>query len=366
MKILLLGEYSNVHWTLAQGLRALGHSVWVASNGDRFKNYQRDIDISRRSNRPIDSLQYGYRLWQQFKQFKGFDVVQIINPFFLDLRADKNLLAFNYLKKHNGKVFMGAFGNDAYWLQACLDSKTFRYSEFDIPGLTDRIDAAKELISIWTNKDKVRVNQQIAEKSDGIIACLYEYYAAYKPHFGDKTVYIPAPINTAEIAFKKRGRTPSQVAFFIGIQKSRNEIKGTDILYKCLKEVAARYPHKCVINYAESIPYNQYIDMRNNSDVLLDQLYSYTPGMNALTAMAQGLVVVGGGEPEMYALLNEPINHPIVNVLPNENDVIQKLENVMLNQPEIGRLSVDSRLFVEQHHHYIKVAQQYVDAWGGL
>lgn len=34
MKILLLGEYSNVHWTLAEGLRQLGHEVTVASNGD--------------------------------------------------------------------------------------------------------------------------------------------------------------------------------------------------------------------------------------------------------------------------------------------------------------------------------------------
>ena len=29
MKILLIGEYSNVHWTLSQGLRALGHEVTV-------------------------------------------------------------------------------------------------------------------------------------------------------------------------------------------------------------------------------------------------------------------------------------------------------------------------------------------------
>ena len=47
MKILLLGEYSNVHNTLAEGLRALGHKVVVASNGDFWKNYPRDIDLSR-------------------------------------------------------------------------------------------------------------------------------------------------------------------------------------------------------------------------------------------------------------------------------------------------------------------------------
>ena len=39
MKILLLGEYSNVHNTLAKGLRELGHKVTVASDGDGWKDY---------------------------------------------------------------------------------------------------------------------------------------------------------------------------------------------------------------------------------------------------------------------------------------------------------------------------------------
>ena len=47
MKILLIGEYSNVHATLAEGLRALGHKVMVLSNGDFWKDYPRDIDLVR-------------------------------------------------------------------------------------------------------------------------------------------------------------------------------------------------------------------------------------------------------------------------------------------------------------------------------
>lgn len=51
MKILLIGEYSNVHNTLAKGLRELGHEVCVISNGDFWKNYPRDIDASRNPER---------------------------------------------------------------------------------------------------------------------------------------------------------------------------------------------------------------------------------------------------------------------------------------------------------------------------
>lgn len=45
MRILLLGEYSNVHATLAKGLKALGHEVVLASDGDGWKNYVRDVDF---------------------------------------------------------------------------------------------------------------------------------------------------------------------------------------------------------------------------------------------------------------------------------------------------------------------------------
>ena len=35
MKILLIGEASNLHWTLAEGLRANGHTVTVVSHDNR-------------------------------------------------------------------------------------------------------------------------------------------------------------------------------------------------------------------------------------------------------------------------------------------------------------------------------------------
>ncbi|KAA3688480.1 glycosyltransferase family 1 protein, partial [Bacteroides salyersiae] len=57
MKILLLGEFSNLHWTLAEGLRKLGHEVCVVSNGDRWRNYQRDISLTRQSDSILDGIQ---------------------------------------------------------------------------------------------------------------------------------------------------------------------------------------------------------------------------------------------------------------------------------------------------------------------
>ena len=95
MRILLLGEFSNVHATLALGLRKLGHDVVVASDGDEWKNYPRDIDLHRPSLKKWDSLRYFLRLNRQFKDFKGFDIVQLINPIFVPLKAERHQSFFH-------------------------------------------------------------------------------------------------------------------------------------------------------------------------------------------------------------------------------------------------------------------------------
>jgi glycosyltransferase involved in cell wall biosynthesis len=101
----------------------------------------------------------------------------------------------------------------------------------------------------------------------------------------------------------------------------------------------------------------------NHSDVLLDQLYSYTPAMNALLAMAKGLIVVSGGEPENYEILGETELRPIINVQPTEESVYHELEELVLHPERMEQLSRDSVHYIKKHHDHLKVAQQYIDFW---
>lgn len=361
MKILLIGEYSNVHWTLSQGLRALGHEVTVLSDGDGWKNYPRDLDLKRSSYNHLGGIRYMLHLYHLLPRLRGYDVVQLINPMFLELKAERMLPIYKYLRKHNGRIFLGAYGMDRYWVQAGCDCKSFRYSDFNM-GSTLRQSAEITLwIEEWIQGSKGKLNQYIAEDCDGIIAGLYEYWVSYHPHFSHKTTFIPFPINLEEIQPMCR-KADGKVKCFIGIQKHRSVYKGTDIMLSALEEVARLYPN-CEIVKAESVPYAQYQNMMNDSDLLLDQLYSYTPAMNGLLAMAKGLVLVGGGEPEAYDLMEEKTLRPIINVQPNREDVIKKLSEIMENPEVLPSLSEMSRKFIQKHHDHIKVAQSYINFW---
>ena len=135
------------------------------------------------------------------------------------------------------------------------------------------------------------------------------------------------------------------------------------MMYPVLKEMQKKYPDQCRITEAIDAPYAIYQKLMDDADVQLDQLYSYTPSMNSLLAMAKGVIVLGGGEEENYEIINEKELRPIINVYPSEEDIFQKLEYIVLNKERIPELSAQSIEYVRKHHNYVKVAQQYVDFW---
>lgn len=232
-----MGEYSNVHATLAEGLRQLGHQVTVLSNGDFWKNYPRDIDLVRKPGK-WGGIAYMARLYALLPKLRGYDVVQLINPMFLELKAERILPVYRYLKRHNGKIILGGFGMDYYWVSGCCNDKPLRYSDFNMgEPLRTNADALKERKD-WLGTEKERLNRIIAGECNGIVTGLYEYWACYHPKFPAKTTFIPLPIKPHDL--EPVQEDSDKVRIFIGINRSRSEYKGTDIMLKAAQAIAEK------------------------------------------------------------------------------------------------------------------------------
>ena len=364
MKILLLGEYSNMHNTIAEGLRELGHTVTVASNGDFWKNYPRDIDLQRTMTK-WGTVNFLWRLLKALPKMRGYDVVQIINPVFVEVTPKYIYPIYKYLRKHNRSMFMCACGMDYYWVKESLNG-AFRYGDFNIGKEKRSSSEIDGYIQDYLYGPKKDLTKYIAKDCDGIISALYENDVCYRPEYAYKLEFIPEPINLGKITPRLPHPETDKTRFFIGIQKTRSEYKGTDVMYRCLLRLAEKYPDKVDIVKVESVPYVEYCRLMDTSDVLLDQLYSYTPSMNSLLAMAKGLVLVGGGEEENYEILGETELRPIVNVLPNEDDVYAKLEALVLNPEDVKKRQDESVIYIKRYHDHLKVAKQYVDFWNKI
>lgn len=364
MKILLIGEYSNVHWTLAEGLRKLGHKVTVLSNGDFWKDYPRDISLVRKGGK-IGGIAYLVRLLMLLPRLRGYDIVQLINPMFLELKAKRIIHIYKYLRRHNRHIILGGYGMDYYWVNTCCTKMPLRYSDFNIDNkLRTNADALNERHD-WLGTDKEELNRFIANDCEHIITGLYEYDVCYKAAFPNKTTFIPFPIVCKKnLLCKKTGN--GKVRIFIGVNRTRSEYKGTDIMLKAARDIEKKYPDKMELVVAESVPFEKYKTMTDGADAILDQLYSYTPAMNALEAMSKGIVCIGGGEEESYELLGETKLRPIVNVKPCYESVYHELEKLVNDPEKLHKMQIESMEYIKKYHNYIKVAQKYQDIYLSL
>lgn len=371
MRILLLGEYSNVHNTLAGGLRELGHEVTVASNGDFWRDYSRDINLARDMG-ITGTVSFLYRLLLALPKMRGYDIVQLINPVFLELKAERLYRIFDYLKRHNGKVVLLAAGDDYYYPELHTRRKVMRYSDFYIGDEEHCCDFVRTQTREWLYGEKGRLTRYVAKRCDAIVACAYEYWLPYNlsedtspdgERLNRKLYSIPFAYSIPD---KPVSRVAGKVRVFIGISRERSEMKGTDIMLQAARDLQRLYPDRMELLVANGVSFDEYSRMMDSSDVLLDQIYSYGPGMNALLAMSKGIVAVSGAEPEHYELLGENEVMPIVNVYPSYEDVYRNLEKLILNPELVNRLKLQSREYVARNHEYIRVSRQYVELYSKL
>jgi glycosyltransferase involved in cell wall biosynthesis len=365
MKILFVGDGSNYHITLAQALREMGHTAVVASNGGGWMRTDSDIYLGRKPG-TAGGIKYLFDIIASLPKMRGFDVVQLMSTTFLGLRLGKLRLIFDYLKRENGRIFLSAVGSDYNYVKACYDKKLFRYSDYFIGDKPSPYALSPESAGDerWLGDTMRQYASKIVNGVDGIVASLYEYYAAYENVAPGKLAYGGIPINTKALIPHYIESTPDKVRFFIGVQRQRNALKGTDRLLAALQRVHDRFPDECDMTVVENLPYEEYVKKMLSSHVILDQLYSYTPATNALIAMAQGIVAVSGAEPEYYDFIGEKELHPIINVTPaDEGDIDKKLEWIIRNKSRLPELSHQSREFVIRNNDSRLVAQRNLDFW---
>ena len=368
MRILLFGEYSNVHHTLCEALRRAGHEVVLVSDGDGWKDYPRDVDLRRMKEGPIGSLMYLSKLATLLPKMRGYDVVQIVNPIFLDVKARWNRWVFDYLKRNNGIVSVGCFGDDYYVVSRMRDDRFLAYTDFYAAGRVIDHEVNRRRIAAWTKGPKAELTQYVMQRADCLVPCLYEYWKVYDtPEFQSRLRYIPLPVDVGKPlnpSNLSNPSNPSPVRVLFASQKLRGQMKGTDQLEPLFDRLAREFPDVIDLCKIESVPFEQYQRLVAEADVVVDQLYSFTPAMGALESMAQGKVVVSGYEPEYRLFIDGPLDPGIINLRPfDDANNYEVLKSILTDRNKIARLQSSSQAFVRKYHDADQVARQFVEFW---
>lgn len=378
MKILLLGEYSRLHNSLKEGLIALGHEVTIVGCGDKFKKFSVDYSIYARIcndnkianflfkgirkviNLDLEKIEKAIRLYFLLPKLNDFNHVQMINSDALETYPILSRFLYKKLFKKIKSRSLLICGDEVsvvdYWFQNELkysvltpyfDDNSLE-KDFQFP-LKYRKDSYRKTFK-WLNKNCQKL---ITSDLD---------YEIPMQKVGFTTTFIPNPINTDKIIFQPIENT-NKIIIFLGINRLSYLKKGINYFEKALEIIREKHTDKVEIVVTENLPYSEYISIYKKAHILLDQVFAYDQGYNALEAMAKGKVVFTGAETEFLNQYQLQEDEVCINALPNENEIAAKLSFLIEHPEKILEISKNARNFIEKEHDYKTIAEKYLACW---
>jgi glycosyltransferase involved in cell wall biosynthesis len=376
VRILLVGEFSRLHNSLKEGLTALGHEVVIIANGDGFKNYPADLStkakwcetklgniprqiIFRLTRFDIARIEFGIRFYFHLNKLKDFDVVQFINEAPIQTTPSLERFLLKKLIHQNKKTFLLCCGVDYLVAQHFIEKKE-RYSIMNPYFENPKSKKEYQFLLDFLSKSHKKTHQLIYQNIHGVIASDIDYLLPMQGHPKFQGL-IPNPINMASIDFSEL-KIDDKIILFLGINRGTYFTKGITFFEKALEIVKEKMGDRVEIIIAENLPYQTYINQYNRAHIILDQVYSFDQGYNALEAMAKGKVVFTGAEIEFekYYNLTEKV---AINALPDVDSLVKDLTHLIENPSEISAIGRRARTFIEEHHNYKNCAEDYLSKW---
>ena len=377
MKILLLGEYSGLHNSLKRGLQQLGHDVLLVGTGDGYKRFDVDLDygsnlmdktysrifvkiIHRISGWNLVAWDRGRKFKKLLPQLKGFDVVQLINEHAIKSHPKTEIQLLKALIAQNGNFFLLSCGTDYISVHYALQGH-FKYSILTPWQENKKVKANFDQVLKYVSPPFKALHEFIYKNIKGVIASDLDYHLPLK----DQEKYlgmIPNPVDVDQLKFKppQPGET---IKILHGFSTANYIKKGNRFFDEALDRIAETYPNQVEIKRISGLPYSEYLEHLDSCHILLDQVYAYDQGYNALTAMAMGKVVFSGAETEWLEHYGLDQDQVAINALPDVAYLTQKLSALIDNPAKIAEIGSEARSFIEDRHHYKLIAEAYCNTW---
>lgn len=377
MKILLLGEYSNLHNSLKQALLNMGHEVLLVGNGDGFKKYETDILIKSHLadyslfnliarifmkifKINIFDIEIYFRAKKILRKLRGFDVVQLINENSFKTSPLLEIKLLKQIFQNNNNIFLLSCGVDSVSVKHAM-SKKLKYSILTPLFEDASLKKKYEPILKYDKENYLALGKFVQKNIKGIISSDLDYHIPYlnkKKYLG----MIPNPINTQKIKYYGINKS-KKISILHAINSSNKIKKGNRFFEEALKIIDEKFKDKISIITTYDLPYIEHLENLKKCDILLDMVYAYDQGYNALEAMAMGKIVFTGAEEEWLKLYNIKEDTVVINAVPNSMRIVEKLVWLIENPKMLKSISVNARKFIEKNHDFEKIATKYIKTW---
>ena len=367
LRILLMGDYSNCHRTLATGLRSLGHDVTVVSDGSKWQNTARDIDIARHGKSRAAGLELMLRLrYGIMPRLRNFDIVAIHNPGFLNLRPVRTKYFFDRLKGENRSIFLTAMGTDSAYLDLCSAADSpLRYTEWFIDGHPSPLYLSNPAKwRDWHNDEIRSFHEYVYDNIDEAVSILYEYHLAITRALGPTNVHSAVCPSTCR-AYSPSTSTPTpRSSSSISAVTASVASRKAQMCSKQPRATSSRAMRDASLCRLSKICHTtdisrQYAVITSLSTSSTATRRQPTPCWRWPTASTPSAA------PSLNSTISfgEPAGDPVINAPVDYDRLVETLDAIVSDPRAIAPRGRRSRQFVERHHDCRHVAQRFLDFW---
>lgn len=355
MKILLFGEYSGFFNCLKDGFLALGHDVFMASNGNDGRDYPSDFRWDAHTKNKLGKFKSFFsaaNIWTHINLFKGYDVVLLIAPNNIHARMQwLNNPIYKYILSHNEKVYLSGAGISGllfdFWYDS--DRKYHQYMEGYFYNNENPI--------YYHNKKLISWEEYLMNHIDGYIPIWYEYSEPFKRFESYKKI-IRIPINVNQFEYKPNVVRNNKIVFMHGM--TSRESKGTRrFIQPAFEKMQKHYGDKAEFHCVGGLPFKEYMSLVDRTNVIVDDACSYSIAMNGLFSLLKGKVIMGGAEPVANKEYGYAYN-PVINICPDIDQICDEMIKIINHKDMIEELCKKGPDFVKEYHNYIDIASEYI------
>lgn len=360
MKILLFGEFSGFMNCLKAGLKAIGHDVFLASDGDGYKNFPSDYrwdkltfkspSFIERIPKVKTILRFSDFIYNR-KLFSGYDIVLFITPHLFSNRKF-NQAVIKYIIENNSKIYLSGAGmikrSFDYWYNS--NTKYHEYCKGTLLEYPNYPFYHDQCLLEWENS--------FFSMIDGYIPIWYEYAEPFR-QFPCLKKTIRIPIDISQFEYIPNVLHDGKVVFYHGISRL---CKGVRFIKPAFERMQKYYGDQAEFICAEKLPFDKYMAVIKRANVIVDDANSFSVAMNGLFSMLQGKLVMGGAEPIANKELELDYN-PVYNICPDVDQICDVIKNIIENKSSITELGKEAHDFVKKYHNSIDIARQYSDIW---
>lgn len=354
MKILLFGEFSGFYNCLKDGFKALGHDVFLASDGDNFKNlpsdFRWDANVGEKLGKLKTVFNYANIMFHR-KKFTGYDVVLLIAA--NNISSKKlwlNKPIYDFILANNKKVYLSGAGVNGLIFDYWYDSNS-KYRSY-----VDGYFLDSSAPQYFHNEKLKEWEEELLSRVDGYIPIWYEYAEPLRTNKAYRRT-IRIPVNLKQFDYKPNTIKDNKIVFYHGVTRA---CKGTRFIKPAFEKMQKAYGNKAEFICAGKLPFKEYMEVVERTNVIVDDANSYSIAMNGLFSLMKGKIVMGGAEPIANKEYGYKYN-PVFNICPDVDQICSVIEEIINRKDEIDVWGKQGRKFVEEYHNYVDIAQQYID-----